>query len=64
MTHDELIRQLHVADMKADVDRVSKENERLRQDLAAARALLKEAQYFVPSGLLRDRIDATLEGKK
>ena len=45
-------------------DRLIEEVARLRSDLAAARTLLKEAQYFVPSGLLRDRIDATLEGKK
>ena len=51
-TNDDLIKEL--ARQVAD----------LRDQLAAARALLAEAQYFVPSGLLRDRIDATLAGQR
>ncbi len=38
-----------------------KEARRERDTLAA---LLKESQYFVPAGLLRDRIDAALKETK
>lgn len=62
-----------VADMMADVNRVGHANDALRQDLAAARALLLEARMRIwhtcgsegESKCLSHRIDAALaEGKK
>jgi hypothetical protein len=36
------------------------EVDRLRSELKRAQQLLNEAVYFIPSGLLRDRIDVAL----
>lgn len=61
-----------VADMMADVNRVGHANDALRQDLAAARALLLEARMRIwhtcgsegESKCLSHRIDAALAGEK
>lgn len=43
---------------------IAAEKENMRRERDTLAALLKEAQYFVPSGLLRDRIDSALKETK